>query len=420
MRLESALNTGREGITAHGQAIAVVGDNISNANTVGYKNQKAIFADLLGQTPGDRVAEVVSGAGDGVTIREIRSNFEVGPIQGTGRDLDVALSGSGFFQVGEVATPQLTRSGQFAIDGEGFLVTSFGLPVLGYTGGDAVNLGKIDMRKVDLDIVPTTEAQLYGNLNSSATTSTPPANALSFQEINTTAAHTNIISVYDTLGERHEVVFAYYRNGINSWTVQAYANGSDVGQAADQPVLLGQTDLTFDANGRPTAESLPTAVLNVNATWSNGSAPSTIGADLSAFSQFAGATLVTNFTQNGQGVGEITGYEINGQGVISARLTNGLTARIGSLSIATVTNQDGLVRNGTSTYVATDKAGVVTSGTAGTGARSNILSQSLEYSNVDLAGQFVELVVLQRAYAANSKVISTASDVIKDTISLVR
>ena len=420
MRLESALNTGREGITAHGQAIAVVGDNISNANTVGYKNQKAIFADMLGETPGDRVAEVVSGAGDGVTIREIQSNFEVGPIQGTGRDLDVALSGEGFFLVGDATAPQLTRSGSFAIDGDGFLVTSFGLPVLGYTGADAATLGKIDMTKVDLNIVPTTQAQLYGNLNSAATSSNPPANPLTFQEINNTAAHTNILSVYDSLGQRHEVTFAYYRNGVNSWTVQAFANGSDVGQAADQPVMIGETQLTFGTDGRLTPESLPTSVLNVNANWANGAAASAIGVDLSAFSQFSGGTLVTNYTQNGQGVGEITGYEINAQGIISARLTNGLTARVGSLSVATVTNEYGLVRSGTSTYVATQDAGVVTPGLAGTGSRSKLLSESLEYSNVDLSGQFVELVVLQRGYAANSKVISTASDIIKDTIALVR
>ena len=420
MRLESALNTGREGITAHGQAIAVVGDNISNANTVGYKNQKAIFADMLGQTPGDRVAEVVSGAGDGVTIREIQSNFEVGPIQGTGRDLDVALSGGGFFMVGDAAAPQLTRSGSFEVDGEGFLVTSFGLPVLGYTGADAAVLGKIDMTKVDLNIVPTTEAQIYGNLNSAATSSDPPANPLTFQEINGAAAHTSVVSVYDSLGQRHEVTFAYFRNGVNSWTVQAFANGADVGQAADQPVMIGQTQLVFGTDGRLTPDSLATSVLNMNANWGNGAAASTIGVDLGAFSQFAGGTLVTNDTQNGQGVGEITGYEINAQGVISARLTNGLTARVGSLSVATVTNQDGLVRSGTSTYVATQEAGVLTPGLAGTGARSKLLSSSLEYSNVDLAGQFVELVVLQRGYAANSKVISTASDVIKDTIALVR
>ena len=129
---------------------------------------------------------------------------------------------------------------------------------------------------------------------------------------------------------------------------------------------------------------------------------------------------MTNYSQNGQGVGEITGYEINGGGVINARLTNGQTARVGTLSIASVTNQDGLVRSGPSTFVATDKAGVVTSGLAGTGARSKILSESLESSNVDLAGQFVDLVVLQRAYGANSKVISTASDILKDTIALVR
>lgn len=103
MRIESALNTGREGITAHGQAIAVVGDNISNANTIGYKNQRAIFADMLGETPGDRVAEVVSGAGDGVSIRDIQSNFEVGPIRAPARsrcgaEWERILHGGGYYR----------------------------------------------------------------------------------------------------------------------------------------------------------------------------------------------------------------------------------------------------------------------------------------------------------------------------------
>lgn len=420
MRIESALNTGREGITAHGQAIAVVGDNISNANTIGFKNQRAIFADMLGETPGDRVADVVSGAGDGVTVKGIQSNFDVGPIQGTGRDLDVALSGNGFFQVGDITNPQLTRAGSFQVDQDGFLTTLDGLRVLGYTGGDTVTLGPIDMRKVDLQIVPTTQAQLFGNLNSSAPSSTPPVLPLKFEDINTTAASTTTVSVYDSLGARHDVVFGYYRTGLNTWTVQAYANGADVGQAADQPVMIGSTQLTFDSNGRLSQAGAAQGVMTMNATWSTGGAPSTISADLTAFSQFSGATLVTNYSQNGQGVGDITGYEINGAGVINARLTNGQTARVGTLSVATVTNRDGLVRSGTSTFATTDKSGAITSGLAGTGARGKLLSQSLEYSNVDLAGQFVELVVLQRAYGANSKVISTASDIIKDTIALVR
>ncbi|MEY4667309.1 MAG: hypothetical protein RL518_8 [Pseudomonadota bacterium] len=420
MRIESALNTGREGITAHGQAIAVVGDNISNANTVGFKNQRAIFADMLGEKAGDRVADVVSGAGDGVTIRSIQSNFEVGPVQGTGRDLDVALSGNGFFQVGDVANPQLTRAGAFQLDGEGFLTTMDGLRVLGYTGGDTVTLGPIDMRRVDLDIIPTTQTQLFGNLNSSASASTPPANPLSFQEINNTAASTTMVSVYDSLGARREIVFGYYRTGVNTWTVQAYANGADVGQAADVPVVVGTTQLNFGTNGRLTQQGAADARMNVNVNWTTGAGPSAITADFGAFSQFAGATLVTNYSQNGQGIGEITGYEINGAGAISARLTNGQSARVGTLSVATVTNQDGLMRSGPSTFTATDKAGVVTSGLAGTGSRGKLLSQTLEYSNVDLAGQFVELVVLQRAYGANSKVISTASDILKETIAMVR
>jgi flagellar hook protein FlgE len=130
--------------------------------------------------------------------------------------------------------------------------------------------------------------------------------------------------------------------------------------------------------------------------------------------------MVNNITQNGQGKGDIVGYQVSPAGGIFALLSNGARAQVGSLAVANVTNKDGLIRSGTSTYEATSKAGTVEAGLAGNGGRGRILGQSLEASNVDLAGQFVDLVVLQRGYTANSKVISTASEIIKDTISLVR
>jgi flagellar hook protein FlgE len=420
MRLESALNTGREGITAHGQAIAIVGDNISNSNTVGYKAQSAVFGDILGEIPGDRVADVVSGAGDGVAIRRIQTNYNLGPINSTGRDLDVALTGNGFFQVGDVGNVQYTRDGSFLIDQNGMLTTSAGLPVLGYMGQDSTTLTPIDMKKVAVQIVPTTAGRVNGNLNSAANAATPPTNPLTFRDLNAAASYSNLVSVYDTLGQSHEVLLSYFRTGVNTWTVQAHVNGSEVGRTADQPVQIGQTTLTFDTSGRIAPASIAQATLTTNAAWSNGAGASTVAFDLSSFTQFSGGSIVNNVTQNGTGVGQIVGYEISPQGAILATLTNGARAQVGSLSIATVQNRDGLVRSGSSTYAATQEAGTIESGLAGVGARSKISNKSLEYSNVDLAGQFVELVVLQRAYAANSKVISTASDVIKDTIGLIR
>jgi flagellar hook protein FlgE len=276
------------------------------------------------------------------------------------------------------------------------------------------------MKKVAVQIVPTTAGRVNGNLNSAANAAIPPTNPLTFRDLNAAASYSNLVSVYDTLGQSHEVLLSYFRTGVNTWTVQAHVNGSEVGRTADQPVQIGQTTLTFDSSGRIAPGSIAQSTLTTNAAWSNGAGASTVAFDLSSFTQFSGGSIVNNVTQNGTGVGQIVGYEFTPQGAILATLTNGARAQVGSLSIATVQNKDGLVRSGSSTYAATEDAGTIESGLAGVGARSKISNKSLESSNVDLAGQFVELVVLQRAYAANSKVISTASDVIKDTIGLIR
>lgn len=420
MRLESALNTGREGITAHGQAIAVVGDNISNANTTAYKTQRAIFSDILGEKQDDRTSEVITGGGDGVAIRQVQTNFETSAAQVTGRDLDIALDGNGFFMCGAVDKVQLTRSGSLALDENGMLVTSFGLPVLGYQGIDTATLTPIDMKKVDLVITPTTEAKFYGNMNSSSITTVAPTNPATFKDVNAQAAFTNVASVYDSLGERHEILFAYYKTGVNSWKVQGYVNGSETGGTAEVPVKVGETTLTFDTSGKILQGTEAQSILKVNATWANGGGTSAVNIDLSSVTQFAGASMINNITQNGQGKGDIIGYQVSPAGGIFALLSNGAKAQVGSLAVANVTNKDGLIRSGTSTYEATSKAGTVEAGLAGVGGRGRVLGRSLESSNVDLAGQFVDLVVLQRGYTANSKVISTASEIIKDTISLVR
>jgi flagellar hook protein FlgE len=420
MRIESAFNTGREGLTAHGQAIAVAGDNISNANTTGYKVQRAVFADLLGERQDDRVAEVVSGAGDGVFVHHIKTNFETGPINSTGRDLDVAISGNGFFVVGSKEQPFYTRAGSFQIDKDGFLVTQDGQQVLGYTDANATILTGIDMRKVQVDPVATTEVQAFGNLSVSATTAPPPTNPTSFKDIAAADAYSTVSSVFDSLGKSHDVVVSFFKTGINNWTVQAYVNGSETGGTADQPVLVGQANLAFDSTGRMTPEAAAAAVVNANVAWGNGAAASAIAFDFGSFSQFAGASLVTNVTQNGQGSGDISGYKVGADGTLYALMGGGRQATVGTIATAVFQNNDGLIRAGSSIYAATPDAGAAAVGVAGAGPRGELLGQSLESANVDIAGEFVDLIILQRGYGANSRVISTANEIIKDTIALVR
>jgi flagellar hook protein FlgE len=261
---------------------------------------------------------------------------------------------------------------------------------------------------------------MFGNLGASAPTSAPPANPATFQEIAAADAYSTLAPVYDSLGNSKDVVVSFFKTGTNTWTAQAYVNGADTGGTVDQPVLVGQTTLTFGSDGRMTPENAAAAVINANIAWGNGAAASTVAINFGSFSQFSGNTVVNNMTQNGQGGGDISGYEISADGTIYAMISGKERAPIGTIATAVFENEEGLIRAGSSIFAATQEAGDVAFGVAGAGPRGELLGKSLEYANVDLAAEFVELIVLQRGYGANSRVISTANEIIKDTLGLAR
>ena len=263
MRLESAFRASREGLTAHGQAISVIGDNIANVNTTAFKRQRAEFSSLLSEKVDDRGAEVVAGVGDGVAIGRVRINFDTGPALATGRGLDVAINGRGFFLVGDPNAPTLTRAGNFQMNEEGLLVTSEGLPVLGYSGIDNEVLGPINLLDLDAEPLPTTIMQVFGNLEAASTLTVPPANPVTFQDISGAANFVATQSMYDSAGERHEVQLAFFKTEVNQWNVQAYINGADVGQEVNQPVFLGEATLAFNQFGQIPEENAAQAVLNL-------------------------------------------------------------------------------------------------------------------------------------------------------------
>jgi len=420
MRLESALRTSKEGITAHGQAIAVVSDNISNVSTTAFKQQRAEFRDILSDKVSDRGSEVIAGAGDGVFVDRVRLNFGVGPMNATGRELDVALTGNGFFLVGDVATPKLTRSGNFEVSTDGILTTADGLPVLGFSGTDIAQLGTIQMNRLAIPTLPTNAMEIFGNVDAGSPLTQPPANPATFQELNNNAAFVSTHSAYDTTGARHDFQLYYFKTGANQWTAQAYINGAEVGQADDIPVALGQTTITFNQFGQIEEAAQAQTAITINPTWANGAAQNPITIGLGLFTQFAGGSRVTSSTQDGRGNGEVVSYDIAKDGKIFATLNTGDRVQAGTLALGMVTNVDGLERQGGSLFAATQESGAITVGLAGAGGRGGTAGGALEASNVDLSSEFVNMIVYQRGYQASSQVLSTTSDMLKNTIALIR
>jgi len=421
MRLESALYSSRSGIDAHGMAIGVVGDNIANSSTTGFKASRAEFQDLVADGYDGRDSWGGPAVGNGTAIAAVRPIHIEGNLDPTGRELDTAINGNGFFLVGDAEAPLLTRDGSFTLDAEGFLTTNTGQQVLGYAVGGE-ELAPINMRTVTgIAGQATTAASLAGNLPSNAAITTPPANPATFSALADSASYQTTLEVYDSLGASHPVTLSFFRTAANSWTVQAHSNGSDIqGGTAGVPTQLGaNVNLTFTANGLIDPANLAAATLPIAPTFANGSAPAAISIGLGNFVQFASPGSTTSINVDGKGAGRVESYEIEKNGTIQAILSNGSRAPLGTLILADVTNVDGLERVGDNDFGQTAKSGTTTFLRPGDDRAGLIVGQSLEQSTTDIGKEFTTLVLMQRGYEANSKILNSTSDLMRQTIQLL-
>ncbi|MCO6429969.1 MAG: flagellar hook protein FlgE [Deltaproteobacteria bacterium] len=420
MRLESALYTSREGLSAHGQALGVIGDNIANANTVAYKASRPEFADLLSEGTEGRSSYAIVGGGSGVQVERIRVLHEAGVSEFTGRALDVAITGEGFFMVGNSEAPTYTRAGNFQLNAEGVLTTSDGLPVLGFQG-EGTTVGELDMDAINLAGNASATVTLSGNLDATSAVTAAPANPATFREVAAAASFTNGATVYDSLGQEHNITLAFFRTGNNTWTAQAYIDGADVGGEAGVPVQVGQDlNLTFNAFGQMEEADQANAIITAAPAYANGAAAGNFAINLSGFSQYAQTSQISSITQDGQGAGEISGYEFGSDGSVLAVLSSGSRVLVGTLALRNFTNLEGLTRVGNNNYITTAEAGELDPGTPGTNGLGTIEGGALERSSVDIANQFVDLIVYQRGYQASSQTLGVASTLLRDTLGLIR
>ena len=422
----NGLFAGRAGISSHGTAIAVTGDNISNSNTIGYKVSRAEFEDLM-------AGEGVIGrqVGSGASIAAVATIFEQGTLEFTGRPLDLGIAGTGYFVVAKEDQRYFTRAGNFKVDSAGFVTNQSGLAILGFPANGSGALEPININTIKQGTVATTEVDIAGNIDASSdlvNTAVIPDPGLvipptvTYSDLNSFAAYSTVVDVFDTLGEKHTISMFFYHTDTNEYTVRGYVNNEEVdatGTLTGYPRLIGEKVITFGGNGqRNPLPVVGTPDFTTNITWKNQSELSDIAVTFSPMTQYSAQSNILSISQDGQGIGAVTTLAVSSNGSISALLTNGQQTVIGTLAMASFSNPEGLTRLGGNLLSLSSSSGEPIYGKAESGNFGSLKSGTVELSTVDIASEFVRIITLQRGFQASSRIITTINQLLNEIIQL--
>lgn len=380
--------SGISGLRAHQTMLDVTGNNIANVNTTGFKGSATQFQDTLSQLVqgGGAPGAAIGGTnpaqiGLGVQVAGISTNFTQGSAQATGRASDLMISGDGFFVVNAGGETLYSRAGAFDFDAQGRLVTPNGPFVMGWNATNGVvnqgaALQNITLpRGVVAPAVATTNVRFTGNL---------PDDAAAGTEI------VRDVDVYDATGTATSVTLAFTRT----------ATGWDVASGGSMLAALTFTD------------GLPTGPLSL--------AVGGVTVDLAGVTGFADLSTLKVAGQDGRTAGTLDAYSIGPDGTITGTFSNGATEAVGRIALASFVNPGGLEKAGDSTYRATANSGVVELGAAGDPGYGSLASGYLEMSNVDLSQEFTNLIIAQRGFQANARIITTSDEVLQELTNLKR
>lgn len=402
-----SMYSGVSGLRNHQTRLDVIGNNIANVNTIGFKSSRVTFKDLFSQTlraatsaHGDRGGSNPIQVGLGMTLGSIDTNHGDGSIQYTGKGTDLAIEGSGFFIIRDGNTLMYTRAGNFDLDEEGYLVVpGTGLRVQGLDGSADGKLTDIRISTGETyDPVATTELQFSNNLD---------------VEVETGTRIVNTVEVYDSLGQLHTLEMTLIRTASPnswSWSIAAPAGSSGISG--------GSGTLVFDGSGRLTSPStFPTVTIGMTDSAADNMV---IDLDFSAVTGAAGESSISVSYRNGAPQGSLKSYSIDGAGNVVGEFSNGLIKDIGQVAMARFANPGGLTKVGNTAFVESNNSGLKQIGQAGTAGFGSIASSSLEMSNVDLSLEFTEMIVTQRGLQANSRIITTSDEVLQEVVNLKR
>ncbi len=426
----SSLFTGVSGMYAHGTALSVIGDNVANMNTVGFKSSRAAFGDILSQQVGH------SQVGRGVQLTDVSPIFTQGAFENTSNVFDMAVDGDGLFMINDGGGAFYTRQGQFNVDKNGDVVNPSGHQLQGYlyntTGTQTNVIGDINVAAINSPPNPTLNVSLTSNLDSRETI---PA-AFDVNNPDSTSNYSSSLTVYDSLGNGHVIELYFRKSAVaatgNTWEWFSVVNGNDSASAATE--IQAQGTLGFDNSGRLDTESAVAYPLASGGFDFNGlAAPGQAidfdfgtsittdgGSGLDGATQYGNDSSTAFQDQDGYSSGSMMEITIGPDGIITGIFTNGQTRGIAQVAIAKFISPTGLTKVGKGLYAESVESGQALIGTPGTSGTGQVIANSLEMSNVDLAEEFVKMIMAQRGFQANSRVISTSDELLVELVNLKR
>lgn len=420
----SALFTGSTGLQANSNNLDTVGNNLANLNTTGYKAQRMVFKDLVYQTlnPGSAPAGSLGGTnptqnGFGVGVGSVDNLFQQGAVTPTGRPLDVAMQGAGFFVLANGQATAYSRAGSFSVDAGGFLVdpnTGYRVQRTGPLGEGSPGVQGFQVPGVtDIQVpfgagvqgVSTTTAQLQGNLGSGLTVG---------QSV------TAGIQVYDGQSTPRALTVTFTKTAANTFNVSATVSG---GTATVQADPVTGTTVGFGSDGLLTGpgsltvrlSGIPGIATNQDVTLDLG----TVG-QATGLTQFGGASTAAIVTQDGAGAGVLTAVSFDNSGIVQGQFSNGRTIPLAQLAIAGFNNESGLLRQGNNYFAASAASGQALVGVAGAGGRGSTQGSALEGANVDIAIEFSRLIIAQRGFQVNARTITAANETLQELANVIR
>ncbi len=417
-------DTAVSGLRAASTNLSIIGNNVANAGTTGFKSSRGDFADVYA-TAG--IGSNANAIGQGVALARVNQSFSQGTLSFTEKPLDMAINGDGFFTLNDNGSLLYTRAGAFEADRDGYVVNAQGHRLVSYvTDDDGLATGQTEDLRIDASLIQpsaTSRADLLVNLDSRAT---PPAVAWggpfdAFASPPTAPSPdmynaSTALTIYDSLGNSHVQSLFFVKTATpNEWQVHSMIDGV---------TTSGPDTLTFDSAGQIPAASLP---LQVNvAAWTpldalgnpNGATVQPLTLDLSSSTQFGSDFAVNSATQDGFTTGQLRSVEVGDTGVVFARFTNGQSRALGQVALSSFPNTNGLQPLGNTNWAETFASGQPTLGAPGTSGLGIVQSGALEDSNVEVTEQLVEMIVAQRDFQANAQVIQTEDAITQTVINL--
>ncbi|WP_252273064.1 flagellar hook protein FlgE [Pseudomonas subflava] len=434
-----SFNIGLSGIKAASSDLNITGNNIANAGTVGFKQSRGEFQDLYSAS---MLGSGSKQIGSGVLLANVAQLFNQGTIDYTENALDLAINGNGFFVTSNNGAVSYTRAGYFGTDRSGFVVDNNGYRLQGYSvneNGDLQNgvVGDLQISTSNQAPRATTEILQTLNLNS---TNTTPVNTPFDPADPTTYNSSTSVNIYDAQGNAHVMTQYFVKNSANNWTMNVLVDGRNPSDpASTEPYTV---TVPFDDSGNlgtmvpgtPTTGagfSIADNVLTLSdwvpaqsdggtpPVWAaNGAAASDIDLDMRGSTQYSSAFAVNSIEQDGYTTGQLSGLEIDAEGNVFARYTNGQSTIQGQVVLANFANPQGLTPVGKTSWVQSSESGEPVIGTPRSGTLGALQSGALEASNVDISTELVDLIVAQRNYQANAKTIETESAITQTIINL--